>query len=87
MTCYIISYDLVKKRDYEKLYDAIKSYDDYAHITESTWAIVTSDKATKIRDNLLKHVDSDDRIFVIKSGKEAAWRNVLCKDKWLQDNL
>ena len=87
MTCYVISYDLVKKRDYEGLYKAIKAYGTYAHITESTWAIVTTDEAKQIRDNLQKHIDSDDRIFIIKSGKEAAWRNVLCKDKWLQDNL
>ncbi len=87
MVCYIISYDLVKERDYEKLYSAIKSYDDYAHITESTWAIVTNDRAAQIRNDLKKHMDSDDRIFVVRSGVVAAWSKVLCDSKWLKDNL
>ena len=87
MTCYIISYDLVKERDYKGLYEVIKSYSNWTHIAESTWAIVTSDEAKQIRDNLKKHIDSDDRLFVIKSGKEAAWMNVLCENKWLKDNL
>lgn len=86
MTCYIICYDLVKEKDYEELYKVIKSY-KYGQITESTWAIVTNEKAKEVRDNLQKHMDSDDRLFVIKSGKEAAWANVLCANKWLKDNL
>ena len=28
MACYIISYDLVKERNYEKLYEVIKTYDN-----------------------------------------------------------
>ena len=87
MACYIISYDLVKERDYEELYKAIKSYGTYAHITESTWAIVTNNKATQIKDKLQKCMDSNDRIFVIRSGREAAWNNVLCMDDWLTKNL
>jgi len=87
MGCYIISYDLRNKRDYEDLYEAIKSYGTWAHITESTWAVVTSKSATQVRDHLLGHIDDDDRIFVVKSGVEAAWRSVICRNQWLKDNL
>jgi len=87
MNCYLISFDLVKNRDYEELYQAIKSYKPWAHITESTWAIITNNTVKEIRDNLKKYIDSDDRLFVIKSGEEADWYNVLCKDEWLYDNL
>ena len=86
MTCYIISYDLVKKRDYEELYKAIKSY-KYGQINESTWAIVTNDTKKTIYNNLKKHIDSDDRLFIIKSGRDAIWCNAICKDQWLKDNL
>ena len=50
---YIISYDLKKAddEDYENLYQAIKAYGTWAHITESTWAVKTSDSAKKIRDD------------------------------------
>lgn len=87
MATFIVSYDLVKQRDYESLYKAIEAYGTWAHIHESVWAVVTSDSAESVRDNLLAHVDADDRVFVIKSGHEAAWRGILCTSEWLQDNL
>ncbi|MBN2424520.1 MAG: hypothetical protein JXB44_05815 [Calditrichaceae bacterium] len=88
MACYIISYDLRKPgRNYDALYDAIRSYGTWAKVNESVWAIVTQQTAVQIRENLDKHLDSNDRIFVIKSGIEAAWRNSICKNEWLKDNL
>lgn len=88
MTCYIISYDLrAPSRDYEQLYTAIKSYGKWAHINESVWAIVTDSNAVAVRDHLLQHMDQSDRLFVIKSGVEAAWKNSMCKNEWLKGNL
>ena len=87
MTCYIITYDLRKDRDYESLYKAIKSYSGWAQIAESTWAVVTEKSSVEIRDYLLGVMDNDDRLFVIQSGVEAAWRNTLCKSEWLKKNL
>ncbi|MCK4241417.1 MAG: hypothetical protein KAX30_07315 [Candidatus Atribacteria bacterium] len=87
MACYIISYDLRKDRDYEALYEAIKSYGTWAHITESTWAVTTSKSAVQVRDHLSSVMDNDDRLFIVKSGVEAAWINVMCKSQWLKDNL
>lgn len=87
MACYIVCYDLRKQRNYEDLYKAIKSYGTYAHILESTWAVVSQKTVEQIRNHLAAAIDNDDGLFVIKSGKEAAWQNVLCTSKWLQDNL
>ena len=87
MTCYIISYDLRGERDYDALYEAIKSYGNWAHITESTWAVVTTKTAIQVRNHLSSVMDQDDRVFVVKSGVEAAWINVICKKQWLMDNL
>ena len=87
MKCYIISYDLRNERDYESLYDAIQSYGTWAKITESTWAIVTDKSAKNVRDHLLTTMDGDDRLFVVKSGVEAAWQNSICKNEWLKGNL
>ena len=86
--CYIVSYDLrYPGRNYDKLYEAIKAYGTWAHINESLWAVVTSQTAVQVRDNLLQYVDPDDRVFVIKSGVEAAWQNAICKNEWLKENL
>ena len=87
MKCYIISYDLRNLRNYDSLYKAIKSYGTWAKITESTWGVVTSQSAVQIRTFLLNHMDNDDRVFVIKSGSEAAWVRAICEDSWLKNNL
>ena len=87
MACYIISYDLRRNRDYESLYEAIKTYSKWARVTESTWAVVTTKSAVEIRDHLSSVMDGDDRLFVIKSGTEAAWRNSICRNEWLKENL
>lgn len=87
MSCYIVSYDLHEGGDYEGLITAIKSYGTWAHITESTWAVVTKQSASEIRTHLIAYMKVQDRLLVVKSGVESAWSNVLCKDKWLKDNL
>ena len=85
-TCYIITYYLRDQRNYQDLYDTIKTY-THAHILESVWAVRSTRSASEIRAHLAGCIDNDDGIFVIRSGGEAAWRNVLCSHQWLKNNL
>lgn len=86
--CYIIVYDLrTPGRNYAQLYDAIKSYQIWGKITESTWAIVTETDHVSIRNYLMQFIDQNDRIMVIRSGQHAAWNNALANNEWLQRNL
>lgn len=87
MTTYIISYDMAQDGDYNNLITAIKAYKIWAHITESTWAVTSDKSATEIRDDLGKYLPKGSKIFVIKSGAVAAWRNVICSNEWLKKNL
>ncbi len=88
MACYIVSYDLIAPgKNYEQLYAALKSYLKWAKINESVWAVVTEKNAVEIRAHLTQYLDENDRLFVIKSGVEAAWRNSRCKNEWLKENL
>lgn len=88
MACYIVSYDLRQPgRNYNALYEALRTYNQWARVNESVWAIVTPSSAVQVRDHLAQHVDANDRLFVIKSGVEAAWRNSICKSEWLKENL
>jgi len=81
-------YDLRESgRNYTKLHEAIKAYGIWAKITESTWGIVTDSTATKIRDNLSSFMDSNDRLFVIKSGHNSAWKNVIASNEWFKKHL
>lgn len=86
--CYIIMYDLrAPGRNYEQLYQAIKSYGIWGKLTESSWAIVSSQTAENIRNFLLSFIDSNDRVMVVLSGKSAAWNNMMADNNWLKTNL
>ena len=88
MNTYIITYDLMAPgKDYNNLYTAIKSCGAWAKVVYSTWAIKTDLSAVQVRDYLIQHMDANDRLFVIKSGREAAWRGTICNGEWLQNNL
>jgi hypothetical protein len=87
MLTFIISYDLVGERDYETLFQAIRSYGTFAHIHESLWAVVTEQNAAQVRDYLLRFMDHDDRLIVVESANHAAWRGVLCTQEWLLQHV
>ena len=90
MPSYLITYDLVKKRDYEKLFEAIKKVSGYwCHVTESSW-IVTSDNmdSSEIRDLISKSVDDDDKLFVAKFTGQGAWKNMSSEQSdWIKKYL
>ncbi len=85
--CYIIIYELFPQRNVDDFHIAIKSYGTWAKINSNTWAVVTSNSAIEVRDNLKRYLTPSDRIFVVKSGIEAAWINAECSNEWLKNNL
>lgn len=88
MSSKIITYDLCSPgRDYEDLYKAIKSYGVWAHITESTWFVNSTETCVEVRNKLLNCVDSNDRLFVGELTGVAAWRNVICDNDYLKKYL
>lgn len=84
---YIVSYDLADGGVYEKLFEKLKSYSGWAHITESTWAVLTTKEASEIRDEIGKVLVEGSRLIVVESANVAAWRNPICSNKWLKDNV
>lgn len=84
----IITYDLCAPgRDYSDLYNYIKGFSAWAHITESVWFISSEKSCVDIRNDLNKLTDSNDRIFVAELTGVAAWRNTICKSDFLKENL
>ncbi|MDD2199669.1 MAG: hypothetical protein PHE08_08095 [Bacteroidales bacterium] len=73
--------------DYEALYEQIKSYGYWAHITESTFAVKSSKNATEIRDHLGEYLPKGSKLMVVQSAHVAAWRNTICSNEWLKKNL
>lgn len=87
-TSKIVSYDLCNSgKNYDDLYEYLKSFSGWAHIAESTWFISSDKSCVTIRNEIENIVDSDDRIFVAELTGVAAWRNVLCKSDYLKEHL
>lgn len=88
MSSKIVEYDLRQPgRDYDALYNAIKGYGTWAHVTESTWFIKTDETCVQVRDKLMELIDSNDRLFVGELSGVATWHNIKCKNHFLKDNL
>lgn len=85
--CYIVIYKLKTGEQEEKLREALKVYAVWAKLTDNSLAIITNESAIEIRDFLMKALSDGDSIFVIRSGIEAAWSNLLSSSEWLRENL
>lgn len=84
---YLISYDLRNKRDYEDLYEAIKSYLKHTQVLESVWAVKSEKTASEIRDSLKQFIDNDDGLFVSSCPEGAAWTVINCSKEELANCL
>lgn len=86
MASFIVSYDLIKNKDYPELFEAIQKY-NCVHILESVWIVNSSSDSKTIRDNLKTCMDSDDKLFVAKLTGQSAWKN-LSKEAsdWINNN-
>ena len=89
MTCYIVTFEVANPDQKRQLKERLKAYGTFCPINDNCWAIVTNEKASQIRDNLMELIPASDKIFVIKSGVEAAWRNVYGQkhSDWLKEKL
>ena len=91
MASYLITYDLSKpERNYSGLFSAIKAVSGtWAHVSESSWIVVANNQSsTKIRDNLNKVLDRNDKVLVCKLTGEAAWYGLSSQQTtWLKSNL
>ena len=89
MKCYIVTFDTESEETLKLIKQTLKSYNIYCPINRSCWAIKTDESAVQIRDKLMAILDDSDRIFVVRSGTEAAWYNSFGdkNDEWLKDNL
>ena len=89
MKCYVVTFETKSEETRKKIKETLKSYRIYCPITRHCWAIKTDKSASQIRDHLMSVLDDDNRIFVVRSGTEAAWLNSFGKkhDAWLRKHL
>ncbi len=90
MKCYIVTFETESETSLQQVNKLLKtSYKFYCPIHEYCWAIKTDETAVQVRDKLMKLSTGAERVFVIRSGIEAAWLNSYGdkNNKWLQTNL
>lgn len=77
MAVFLISYDLIKGKDYDKILTEIKKY-PYCQVLLSQYAVAVDSSATaaSIRNHFTKFLDNDDYLVV----------NQLIKGKWTMRN-
>lgn len=89
MNCYIVSFQAKQRSTRDALRERMRSFGAYCPINATCWALMSDKKATEIRDDLKAPLEKGDRIFVIRSGTEAAWRSAISPkhSEWLKKNL
>jgi hypothetical protein len=74
----LITYDLKKPgQNYSALHEAIKECGDWWHYLESTWIVVTPLNVDQASRALRQHIDTNDRLFVVRL------RSYDSRDGWL----
>ncbi|MFC5346270.1 CRISPR-associated protein Cas2 [Brevundimonas staleyi] len=77
MAVHIVSYDLkAPGRNYDPLWARLREF-AFAKPLESFWLIDTTMSAAQLRDDLLKHIDKNDRLFVARMAGESAWSDTI----------
>jgi len=89
MSCYIVTFEVATAQAREAVQTKLKTYSGFCPIHSTCWAILTDQKSENIRDLLMPVCGPTDRIFVVRSGTEAAWANLYgqANTDWLKKNL
>ena len=89
MKCYIVTLEAADAAVRQKVREKLKTYGGYCPVHQYCWAIMSDQGATQIRDSLAMLLSPEDRLFVLRSGTEAAWWNSYgeAHNKWLKQNL
>ena len=83
----IVSYDLCQPgRDYSKLITRIQQYRN-CKLTESCWLISSTLSCEQLRNDFLRLIDANDRIYVAALTGEAAWHNMLSSNETIKSIL
>lgn len=88
MSCYVVIFDANGNAADATIRERLKTLNAYCPITNWSWAVLSDSTAAQLRDFLSQELPGS-RIFVIRSGTEAAWINAFgtANSDWLKKNL
>jgi hypothetical protein len=87
MACYIVTFEPTGTAA-STIKERLQAFGIYCPINASSWAVVVDMTAVQLRDHLANSLPGA-RIFVIRSGTEAAWINLYGEKNsdWLKKQL
>lgn len=86
---YIVTFEIKGDDKIAAITTKLRSYGIYCPIHNNAWAVSVEKTAVEIRDELVKLIGPHDRLFVVRSGVEAAWVNTYGEknSEWLKERL
>ena len=90
METYIVTFEIEEQTETQReaLTEKLKEFEIYCPIHLNCWAVVSDKDPVKIIESLDEVLPDQIRIFVIQSGKSAAWRTYSEKhSEWLKERL
>ena len=87
MALFLVTYDLVKDKDYKKLIDELKRLEGHRPAL-SVWFLDLANTAKEVSDHLAKFMAGDDKLVVAEFSKRPATRNAFTGTKdWLDSHV
>ncbi len=86
MTTFALTYDLIKRKDYETLWGELERLS--AHRTQdSMWLINLNNTAQEVAEHFRQYIDADDRIWVLELTKNNYYFNAKGgTNDWINNN-
>jgi hypothetical protein len=88
MKVFMITYDLrAPGRNYESLYEAIRSAGAWWHFLESSWLLATNESSIQVWNRLASNIDRNDHLLIIEVRRDAyGWLPQEAWD-WINANV
>jgi hypothetical protein len=88
MSCYVVTFEPGGTTTVQTMHERLRGLGVYCPIHSYCWAVITELTAVQVRD-YLSQGNLGSRIFVVRSGTEAAWINPYGdkNSEWLKKNL
>lgn len=87
MPCYIITYDLNKEVNRPDIVGAIKKFEGWARLSESSYAVSTNLPPNAVFAILKPLLDANDNLYVISLRKPYCGFGPRDVNEWLEKNL
>lgn len=87
MAVYIVTYDLNKETVRPKITEEVKASPRWAMLSESSYAISTTETPDQVYSRFTKYLDGNDTLYVITLRRPYTGRGPKEVNDWLEKNL